>query len=160
MSLSRRRFVLAAVAATPFAASLARAHHGWSSFDQDRPIYLEGQVVSSKWQNPHAELVIELPPKPALPPDLKQRPVPAQSADVDGAALLARAVLPKRGDRRWELELAPLTRMSAWKVAEIKPGTRISAVGFTLKDEIGDAVMRVEYLFVDGKAYGLRSSPA
>ena len=30
----------------------ALAHHGWSSFDQDRPIYLEGKVVKSVWQNP------------------------------------------------------------------------------------------------------------
>ena len=43
---------------------------------------------------------------------------------------------------------------------EIKPGATISAVGFTFKDEKGEAVMRVEYLFVDGKVYGLRSSPA
>ena len=26
-------------------AGRALAHHGWSSFDQDRPIYLEGRVV-------------------------------------------------------------------------------------------------------------------
>jgi hypothetical protein len=160
MPISRRRLVLAATAALPLAAPPAWAHHGWSSFDQDRPIYLEGRVVAGKWQNPHAELVIELPPALALPPDLKQRPVPAQTAAVDGPGLLARAVLPRRGDRRWELELAPLTRMSAWKVAEIGPGTQVAAVGFTTKDEAGEAVMRVEYLFVEGKAYGLRSGPA
>jgi len=162
MPMSRRRFVLATAAASaaPLALPTAWAHHGWSSFDPDRPIYLEGKVVSSKWQNPHAELVIELGPNPALPADLKQRPLPAQSAAVDGPALLAKAVLPKRKDRRWELELAPLTRMSAWNVAEIKAGDSVSAVGFTFKDEAGEAVMRVEYLFVGGKAYGLRSSPA
>jgi len=160
MPMSRRRFVLAAAAtATPFAVPTAWAHHGWSSFDQDRPIYLEGKVVSSKWQNPHAELLIDLSPGLALPTDLKQRPLPAQSAGVDGPALLAKTVLPKRKDRRWELELAPLTRMSAWKVAEIKVGDPVSAVGFTFKDEAGDAVMRVEYLFAGGKSYGLRSSP-
>ena len=86
--------------------------------------------------------------------------MPAQSAPVDGPGLLAKATLPKRTDRRWELELAPLTRIEAWKVAEIKPGALVSAVGFTSKDEKGEAVMRVEYLFVAGKVYGLRSSPA
>ena len=160
MPMSRRRFVLATAAtATPLVVPTAWAHHGWSSFDQDRPIYLEGKVVSSKWQNPHAELLIDLSPGLALPTDLKQRPLPAQSAGVDGPALLAKTVLPKRKDRRWELELAPLTRMSAWKVAEIKVGDPVSAVGFTFKDEAGDAVMRVEYLFAGGKSYGLRSSP-
>jgi len=159
MMLNRRHLVLAA-ASIPLALPPAWAHHGWSSFDQDRPIYLEGKVVSTKWQNPHAELMIELSPDLKLPADLAQRALPAQSASVDGPALLAKATLPKRADRRWELELAPLTRMEAWKVAEIKPGAMVSAVGYTGKDEKGEAVMRVEYLFVAGKVYGLRSSPA
>ena len=73
---------------------------------------------------------------------------------------LARAVVPTRKDRKWEIELAPLTRMEAWKVAEIKPGTTLSVVGFIFKEEKGEPILRAEYLFVDGKAYGLRSSPA
>ena len=84
----------------------------------------------------------------------------AYQTQMDGKALLAKTVLPTRKDRRWEVELAPLTRMQAWQVQEIKPGTAVSVVGFTLREEKGDAVLRAEYLFVDGKAYGLRSSPA
>jgi hypothetical protein len=156
----QRRHLIAAAAVSPCALSTAWAHHGWSSFDQERPIYLEGKVIRSRWQNPHAELVIEVPAGLKVPADLGKRAVPAQSAGVDGAGLLAKAAVPKRMDRQWELELAPLTRMSAWKVAEIKPGAAVSAVGFTLTGEQGAAVMRVEYLFVDGQAYGLRSSPA
>jgi hypothetical protein len=140
--------------------ALAHAHHGWSSFDQDRPIYLEGRVLSTRWRNPHAELELEIPVGLKLPADLAQRVVPAQSAPVDGKALLSRAVVPTRRDRKWEVELAPLTRMDAWKVAEIKPGAMVSLVGFTFKEEKGEAVVRVEYLYVDGKAYALRSSPA
>ena len=157
----KRRDVLKAVLVVPAAGlpSLALAHHGWSSFDQDRPIHLEGQVTKSVWQNPHAELELELPATLALPGDLAQRTVPAQSAGVDGKALLARAVLPARRDRRWEIELAPLTRLQAWQVAEIKPGATVSMLGFTFTGEKGDAVLRVEYLFANGKAYGLRSSP-
>ncbi|HSV58042.1 MAG TPA: DUF6152 family protein [Variovorax sp.] len=157
--MKRRQLVLAA-ASIPLATPTAWAHHGWSSFDQDRPIYLEGKVVESRWQNPHAELVIEVPAGMKVPADLPQRNLPAQSAPVDGPGLLAKATVPRRADRKWELELAPLTRMQAWKVAEIKPGAQLSAVGFTFKDEAGEATMRVEYLFVDGKTYGLRSSPA
>ena len=153
----RPLLVLAAGAMLPLG---ARAHHGWSSFDQDRPIYLEGRVASVKWRNPHAELMLDVSPDLKLPPDLAQRPVPAQSAPVDGKALLARAVVPRRKDRRWEVELAPLTRMEAWKVAEIKPGAAISLLGFAFHEEKGEPILRVEYLFVDGKAYGLRSSPA
>ncbi|RZJ14037.1 MAG: hypothetical protein EON50_07375 [Acidovorax sp.] len=156
MSLQRRHLLVAA-AATPMG---ALAHHGWSSFDADRPIYLEGMVRSVRWQNPHAELQLDVPADLKLPANLAQRALPAQTAPVDGKALLAKAVLPTRKDRQWEVELAPLTRMQAWQVQEIKPGTALSVVGFTLRDEKGDAVLRAEYLFVDGKAYGLRSSPA
>lgn len=153
--MQRRDFLVAALAVP----SLAQAHHGWSSFDQDRPIYLEGKVVGSKWQNPHAELMLEVPADLKLPADLGMRQVPAQSAPVDGKALLTRATLPKRRDRRWEIELAPLTRLETWKVPEIKVGASISVLGFIFKDEKGEPILRAEYLFVGGKAYGLRSSP-
>ena len=138
----------------------AFAHHGWSSFDQGRPIYLEGRAVSVAWRNPHAELVLEVPQGLSLPPDLADRSLPAQTAAVDGPALLARAVLPTRRDRRWEVELAPMFRLGLWQVPEIRVGQALSVVGFTFLGEKDDPVLRVEYLFLDGKAYGLRSSPA
>jgi hypothetical protein len=159
--MNRRELVRAALAAPALGMPLlARAHHGWSSFDQDRPIYLEGRVTKARWQNPHAELELEVPTGLAVPADLARRAVPAQSAPVDGQALLARAVVPNRKDRRWEIELAPLTRMNAWSVPEIKVGDAISVVGFIFKEEKGEPILRVEYLFAGGKAYGLRSSPA
>ena len=58
----KRRSLMFAVATLPAAMPFAWAHHGWSSFDQDRPLYLEGKVVRARWQNPHAELVIDVPP--------------------------------------------------------------------------------------------------
>ena len=155
--LIRRDFLAAAAA---LAASPAFAHHGWSSFDQGRPIYLEGKVLKSAWRNPHAELQLQLNADLKLPADLKARTPPAQSANVDGAAVLANAQLPKRKDAVWEVELAPLTRMQAWGVPEIKSGDTIALVGFTFAEEKGEPIVRVEYLFVGGKAYGLRSSPA
>jgi hypothetical protein len=153
----RRRTLLATglTAAVP-----AWAHHGWSSFDQGRPIYLEGKAAKVSWRNPHAELELELPAELRLPADLATRTLPPQSAPVDGAALLKAAQLPTRKDRRWHIELAPLTRMDAWKVPEIKVGDAVGVLGFTFAAEKGDAVLRAEYLFVGGKAYGLRSSPA
>jgi hypothetical protein len=154
--MDRRHFLLAA-GALPLA---AQAHHGWSSFDQQRPIWLEGKAAKVWWRNPHAELDLQLPDKPALPADLKQRRLPAQSAGVDGAALLARVELPRRAERLWRVELAPLTRMQAWSVAEIKPGDALGVLGFTFEGEKGEALLRAEYLFVGDKAYGLRSSPA
>ena len=159
--MKRREWVLSAVAAPWLAMpQVVLAHHGWSSFDQDRPIYLEGKVIAVRWANPHAELDIEVPANLILPADLAKRDVPAQTAPVDGRALLARAVVPTRKDRQWEIELAPLTRMEAWKVPEIKVGATVSMLGFTLIGEKGDAVLRVEYLYLPGRAYALRSSPA
>ena len=138
----------------------AHAHHGWSSFDQTRPIYLEGKVSKVAWRNPHAEFELELPPELKLPADLARRALPAQAAAVDGPKLLAAAVLPTRRDKVWEIELAPLTRLEAWKVPEVKVGDTVSLLGFTFTEEKGAAVLRAEYLFAGGKAYGLRSSPA
>ncbi|UUX95711.1 DUF6152 family protein [Aquabacterium sp. J223] len=154
-----RRHLLIALPVTllPWA---ARAHHGWSSFDTQRPLWLEGRAAQVQWRNPHVELVLEVPADARLPADLKQRTLPAQSSPVDGPALLAAAQLPTRRDRRWTVELAPLTRLDAWKVAPIAPGATLGVLGYTFAGEKGDAVLRAEYLFVDGKAYGLRSSPA
>lgn len=138
----------------------ARAHHGWSSFDQSRPLYLEGKAAKVSWSNPHAEVLLDLPAEPKLPADLATRALPAQSAAVDGPALLKAAQLPTRKDKRWEIELAPISRMEAWKVAPIKVGDTVGVLGFTFTGEKGEAVLRAEYLFVAGQAYGLRSSPA
>lgn len=156
--MKRRDLVLAAIA-LPGLVPSARAHHGWSSFDQDRPLYLEGKVAKARWQNPHAELDLEVAPGLKLPADLASRQLPAQSASIDGKALLAKAKVPTRKETLWEIELAPLTRMEDWKLAEIKPGTMVSVLGYGLRDEKGEAVLRAEYLFVGGKAYALRSSP-
>lgn len=152
----RPLLALAALAVSP----LARAHHGWSSFDQERPIYLEGKVLKVAWRNPHAEVELELAPALKVPADLARRAVPAQTSPVDGTRLLAAATVPTRADKVWELEFAPLTRMEAWKVPETKVGDALAVVGFTSPGEKGDPVLRVEYLFAGGKVYGLRSSPA
>ncbi len=156
----KRRDLVLATLAVPLMVPLAHAHHGWSNFDLDRVLYLEGKVVKVRWQNPHAELDLEVSPSLRLPPDLAHRQLPPQSAGIDGKALLAKATVPGRKVPMWEVELAPLTRLEAWKVAEIKPGTVVSVLGFALRDEKGEAVLRAEYLFVGGRAYGLRSSPA
>jgi hypothetical protein len=156
--MQRRHFIVAAGALLLM--PRAFAHHGWSSFDQARPIYLEGQAGKVMWRNPHAEFELDVPADLKLPSDLATRPLPAQSAPVDGPALLKAAQLPTRKDRRWLIELAPLTRMEAWKVTPLKTGDKVAVLGFTFAGEKGEAIVRVEYLFVGDKAYGLRSSPA
>jgi len=138
----------------------AAAHHGWSSFDQTRPLYLEGLARKVSWKNPHAELELELLADLKLPADLVSRALPAQTAPVDAAALLKAAQLPTRRDRRWQIELAPLPRLAAWKVPPIQDGDRIALLGFTFTGEKGDPVLRAEYVFLGNSAYALRSGPA
>jgi hypothetical protein len=153
----KRRTLLVAAAATPLA---ALAHHGWSSFDQDKPVYLAGRVKTVRWANPHAEAVLVVDGGLQLPSDLVRRSLPAQSQSVDGASILARTRLPEAAAGEWTVEFAPLSRMQAWGVRELKPGDRIEVIGY-LAPKIGDGrLVRVEYLFGDGRAYGLRSSPA
>lgn len=154
-----RRSVVAAAGAL-LLAPRAFAHHGWSSFDQTRPIYLSGRVVAVQWRNPHVEFDLETDVEPKLPADLGARALPAQTAPVDGPALLKAAQLPTRRDRRWHIELAPLFRINAWGLPEIKVGDAVELLGFTFVGERGDAVLRAEYVWVGGKAYGMRSSPA
>lgn len=139
---------------------LAHAHHGWSSFDQNRPLYLEGVARQVRWRNPHAEFTLELAPNLALPADLAARRLPPQMARVDTDALLANTRLPDRRDPRWEVELAPLTRMNQWRGPEITDGTPVAVIGFTFVGERGDAVLRAEYLFLGDRVYGMRSAPA
>ena len=142
-----------------FIVTTAFAHHGWSSFDETKPIYLEGVVKSVKWQNPHAEVVLEV--NRADPPAALTRfAIPKQSANVDAVAVLGAARAPTRKDKTWEIEFAPITRMDAWKVAPIKVGEKIAVVGYTFKDEKGEATLRVEFLIGNGKVTPLRSSPA
>jgi hypothetical protein len=157
--MDRRCLLLASLGAcVPF--SRARAHHGWGSFDNTRPIYLSGEVKSVRWQNPHAEFVLVVSGDATLPPDLKDRNVPPQTAGVDAKAILGKASAPRRKDREWTIELAPLTRMDAWKIAPLKAGEKLAVVGFTFPEEKGAAILRAEFLFRGGGAYGLRSSPA
>jgi hypothetical protein len=145
------------------AAGLTRpawAHHGWSSFDQQRPIYLEGRAKTVAWRNPHAELVLERDMALQLPADLAGRNLPAQRARIDGAALLRAAQLPTRQDRDWEIELAPLTRMNQWQVPEIRVGDPLALLGFTFIEERGEPILRAEFLFFRDQVYGMRSAPA
>jgi hypothetical protein len=157
----RRREVIILAGLSPLGtAGTAWAHHGWSSFDTARPIYLEGTARKVAWRNPHVEFDLQLPGGLKLPADLASRPVPAQTAQVDGKQLLATAQLPTRKDAVWHIELAPLPRLESWGVAPIKDGDAVSVLGYTFAGEKGEAILRAEYLFVAGKAYGLRSSPA
>ena len=134
------------------------AHHGWSSFDQDKPLYLTGTLTQVRWQNPHTEVMLRADAV-KLPEGLATRTVPAQQRSVDGAGILKKVQVPANAAGVWEIEFAPLSRMQAWGLSEpLKVGDRIEVIGYGLAGD-NKRVLRAEYLFVNGKAYAFRSSP-
>jgi len=157
--MNRRQFVVG-LPVLSFA-PLAFAHHGWSSFDEARPLYFEGKVKSVKWQNPHAELTIMMAASTILPSDLAKRTWPAQTQTVDSKKIIAATSLPTaRGE--WVLELSPLTRISGWKVPAPAPGDKVAAIGYTFaaeKQYNAKHLARIEYLMMNDMIYGLRSMP-
>ena len=74
----------------------AFAHHGWSSFDQDKPIYLEGRADKVSWRNPHAEFDAAR----WRPTARAGRPGRPQAAGADRPESTARRSSPRRGRRR------------------------------------------------------------
>lgn len=135
------------------------AHHGWSSFNQDQPLYLAGTVKNVQWRNPHVEAVVAVADDLKLPADLAQRQIPAQRQFVDSAALLAKTRVPEAAGGDWEIEFAPLSRMETWGITPLRVGDRIELIGYAGVPG-KPKLLRVEYLIVDGQAYGLRSAPA
>ena len=134
------------------------AHHGWSSFDQDKPLYLTGTVTQVRWQNPHAELMLRVDAA-KLPQDMPSRAVPAQQQSVDGTVILKKVQVPANAIGVWEIEFAPLSRMQAWGLSQPpKVGDRIEVIGYGLADD-NKRLLRAEYLFINGKGYAFRSSP-
>ncbi|CAG9171559.1 DUF6152 family protein [Cupriavidus pampae] len=55
-----RRLIVRSVPALMLAVSLsAMAHHGWSTYDDTKPITVTGKVVESHYENPHATIRVE-----------------------------------------------------------------------------------------------------
>lgn len=41
----------------------ALAHHGWSEYDQGKPLVITGKVVESGYEHPHGHITLESPGK-------------------------------------------------------------------------------------------------
>lgn len=54
-----RHAVAASAAAAALLALPALAHHGWSSYDDSKPVTLTGKLVEVRYENPHATVRIE-----------------------------------------------------------------------------------------------------
>ena len=56
--MTRTAIALACLFALP-----AGAHHGWSEYDQTRPLTLTGKIVASGYEHPHGHIRLETPGK-------------------------------------------------------------------------------------------------
>ncbi|MCE7948989.1 MAG: hypothetical protein DYG88_16325 [Chloroflexi bacterium CFX4] len=144
---------LALIGSTP-----VEAHHGWSSYDLSRPVYVVGTVAEVIWQNPHVEVILDVNADIRLPATLTEMPIPDFLARVGGRETLQKAGLPSEPAKRWTLELAPISRMAQYganRRAEV--GETVAFIGYisrTICDE-----MRIEIvMFSDGETQGLRNS--
>ena len=55
-----KRLVAIAAAAFALTALPVLAHHGWSSYDNDKPVTLTGKVVEAAYTYPHATIKLEV----------------------------------------------------------------------------------------------------
>jgi hypothetical protein len=46
------------VIASVLLTSAAWAHHGWGSYDANKPVTVSGPILSSKFENPHATITV------------------------------------------------------------------------------------------------------
>jgi hypothetical protein len=54
-----RAMAAAVVAAAAATATVAFAHHGWSSYDADKAVKLEVALAEVRYRNPHAEVEVD-----------------------------------------------------------------------------------------------------
>lgn len=52
-----RRLALTIACSLAFGGFVA-AHHGWSSYDQTRPLTVDGTIKTSRWANPHGTVTL------------------------------------------------------------------------------------------------------
>ncbi|MGI9024967.1 MAG: DUF6152 family protein [Burkholderiaceae bacterium] len=60
MILLKKRATSALAAALVAFAAPAFAHHGWSDYDADKPLTLNGTIKTSSYENPHATIALDV----------------------------------------------------------------------------------------------------
>lgn len=156
-SWTRRGFLLALSMGT---SAGAWAEHGWQPYDGLPPLYLEGEVTTIIWADPHPYLELAHKSDARLPADLRLRPIPRTRNDAQVAQLLQSARVPPARERLWRVELPSLAQLSRWNAPRPKINQVISVIGFAgppLKDT---PTISAELLFVGQRAFPLRTEPA
>lgn len=140
MSTSVARGLRAAVFLAAASATVALAHHGWSSFDTRTAYYATGTVSSVRWGNPHSEVRLRLDGA-RMPANWSARPLPQGGDEQSYKATMASA-RPYAGERKeLRLVLAGPSWMERWGLDRpLRTGEKIEVVGFLNSAE--DAELR------------------
>ena len=118
-----KRIALALCTSLAFAAS---AHHGWSEYDQTKPLTLAGRIVESGYEHPHGHIRFE--------------------AKGEGAT----------AGKTWQVTLAPPSRMENRGLPKewLKAGAAATVEGYPNRNHPGE--MRAERITINGKTIELR----
>ena len=141
----------------------ALAHHGWAYFDTSRVFYLEGEVVSVRWGNPHPEVVLR-PVSTSSVPDLSAVKMP----EADSGLLRTMPALPvppniqplQTDTANFLIVLGPPSRLADWGMVEsdATAGRRLKMIGYLACDD--DHEFRPEVIILgDNRAVRQRSVP-
>jgi len=57
------RHILIATTTSLLIATAASGHHGWGSYDAKNPVTVTGKILTSKYENPHVTLTVQVPEK-------------------------------------------------------------------------------------------------
>lgn len=138
-------------------AGRVRADHPWRPYEGAPPLYVEGNVNTLLWNDPHPHLRLVHRPSVRLPTDLRERKLlPHRDADST-AQLLSRVVVPVF-ERAWRVELPTLAKLLEWGVERPMIGEPAGVIGMPGPEVRGMATLQAVVLFVDGKGYPLGSA--
>lgn len=129
-------------------------------YDTERPLYLEGPIVFLLWADPQPYFEMLHRTGTVLPSDLARRRIPPHKDAANTASLLRRAALPLSQDRRWQVNLPGMGRLSAWNIPQPRIDQVITVIGFPGPLSSGTRTLRPEIIFVGDRVYPVRADPA
>ena len=135
----------------------ARADHPWRPYQGVLPLYIEGDVKTLLWNDPHPHLRLVHEPAQRLPTDLRERKLLPHRGAESTAQLLSHVVVPVF-ERAWRVELPTLAKLLEWGVERPEIGEPVGVVGLPGPDVEGTATMQAVVLFIDSQGYPLGSA--
>ena len=126
---SWRRAVLGLALAALLSVPAAEAHHGWSSYNTQVPLYLEGTRRRSQWRNPHPELVVVIE-------------APARAVDPSKVSAAVRRGRGRSSETRWLARKPPVPGRYA---VHLPPIARLERAGVSAPPKAGERLVAIAY---------------